>query len=39
MPDDKEKITRRNFRYGAASIIAGVSMLNDEVMSNRAAQI
>ncbi len=35
MSDDKEKITRRDFLYGAASIVAGVSMLNDEVMSQQ----
>lgn len=35
MSDDKEKITRRDFLYGAVSIVAGVSMLNDEVMSQQ----
>ena len=36
MPDDKEKITRRNFLCGAAATIAGVSILNSEVLSQEA---
>jgi carboxymethylenebutenolidase len=35
MPDDKEKITRRSFLYAAASTIAGVSILDSEVLSRQ----
>ncbi|HKR01268.1 MAG TPA: dienelactone hydrolase family protein [Pyrinomonadaceae bacterium] len=35
MSDGKEKITRRDFLCGAASTMAGVSMLNSEVLSQQ----
>ncbi len=35
MSDDKENITRRDFLCGAASMIAGVSMLNSEVLNQQ----
>lgn len=35
MSDDKEKTTRRGFLCGAASMIAGVSMLNSGVLSQQ----
>src|ERR1044071_4176594 len=35
MSDDKEKITRRDFLCGAASMMAGVSVLNSEVLSQQ----
>jgi carboxymethylenebutenolidase len=35
MPDDKGKFTRRDFLCGAASMIAGVSMLNPEGLSQQ----
>lgn len=36
MSDDKEKITRRDFLCGAASMITGISMLDSEVLSQQA---
>lgn len=35
MSDDKEKITRRDFLCGAASTIAGVSVLNSQALSQQ----